>query len=492
MRQMQDIHPGAAGVSYQAAGRLLDALQRTDTEPHAILAARHGQVFLEGYWAPYGKGVIHGCQSLTKTVTGIGLGAAMQEGILGLDDRLVDLFPEYKAHTSGRPFWDELRVRHIATMSAGMDRQPEVTAPDWMEDFFRTEITHQPGTAFFYNSIACSMVGACIRRKSGSGLKEYLSDRIFRKLGIDPDRLLWHRHADGLENGSGGLISTVHDNALLMELYRCRGIWHGERLLSEEWVDFALQIQNPHTGGDAAYGGMMWVRDGYFMADGAMGQWAMLFPEKDMVVSIQQTIASPEAAGRVRDAIRDFVEAAQDTPVPWSREENDTLENRLRTLCIPAPVCEENRGMLRSLSGKRLRIVEGQARFFADDLAIFNKAYEAPVRLFGFEEDNGDLLLTVTADKGTVICPVAFKGYRPVCNLKPVSSNPVRMASVTGSFPDGDSMCLEVRWLESCRIHHLLFRFDGEGAEIITSRVPVGGFDVPDERARALWVTGEI
>ena len=175
-------------------------------------------------------------------------------------------------------------MRHIATMSAGMDSQPQVTAPDWIEGFFREEIVHEPGTAYFYNSIACSMVGACIRKRTGSGLMEFLSWRIFQKLGIDPQRLLWHKHADGLENGSGGFVSTVRDNALLMELYRCRGIWEGERLLSEEWVDFALQVQNNACPGKAALrrtalGGV----DGCFMADGAMGQWAMLFPQKDMV-----------------------------------------------------------------------------------------------------------------------------------------------------------------------------------------------------------------
>lgn len=488
MRQIQSVHPGAAGISCEAVNHFLDVLQELNTEPHAILAARHGQAFLEGYWAPYGKGVIHGCQSLTKTVTGIALGAAMQEGILALDDRLVDLFPEYRSLTQGCPWWDELQVRHIATMSAGMDSQPEVTAPDWIERFFRTKIDHRPGTSYFYNSIGCSMVGACIRKRTGSGLLEYLSERVFRKLGIDPDRLIWHRHADGLENGSGGFVSTVRDNALLMELYRCRGIWKGERLLSEEWVDFALQVQNTHTGGEAAYGGLIWIREGCFVADGAMGQWAMLFPDKDMVVSIQQTIASPEVDAQVRKAVVELVAKAQDTPVLWTGEESRALEKRMRTLCIPAPAYGENRARLRSLSGKTLRIVHGTARFFADDLIIFDKAYEAPVMSFGFEEENGDLLLSVTAEGGTVVCPVAFKGYRPVCNLKPVSANPVRMASVTGSFQDADSICLEIRWLESCRVHHLIFRFDDEGADIITSRIPVGGFDVPDETARAVWV----
>lgn len=487
MGQIHSMHPGVAGISYQAVGRLLDALQNLNTEPHAFLAARHGQTFLEGYWAPYGKGVIHGCQSLTKTVTGIALGAAMQEGILRLDERLIDLFPEYAGHTQNRPWWDELRVRHIATMSAGMDTQPEVTAQDWMERFFRTEIAHQPGTSYFYNSIACSMVGACIRKRSGSGLLEYLSGRVFQKMGIDPEHLIWHRHADGMENGSGGFVSTVRDNLLLMELYRSSGMWRGERLLSQEWVDFALQVQNAHVGGDVAYGGLLWIRKGCFVADGAMGQWAMLFPEKDMVVSIQQTIASPEVDRQVRAAIFDFVAGAQDGPVPWSEEESRAMEARLCTLSIPAPAYGEDRVRLRSLSGKTLRIVRGSAHFFADDLNIFDKAYEAPVCSFGFEEENGDLLLTVTAYGGTVVCPVAFKGYRPVCSLKPVSANPVRMASVTGRFVEDGSMCLEVRWLESCRVHHLTFRFDEEGADIITSRVPVGGFDVPDETARALW-----
>ena len=176
-KQMQSVSPGAAGISFVAVSRFLDTLDKLDTEPHAFLAARHGQTFLEGYWAPYGKGVVHGCQSLTKTVTGIALGAAMQEGILGLDDRLIDLFPEYRIHTTGRPWWEALRVRHIATMSAGMDSQPQVTAPDWIERFFREEIVHEPGTAYFYNSIACSMVGACIRKRTGSGLMEFLSGR---------------------------------------------------------------------------------------------------------------------------------------------------------------------------------------------------------------------------------------------------------------------------------------------------------------------------
>lgn len=485
--QWQFAHPGTVGISYGDANRLLDALENLGTEPHALLVMRHGQPVFEGYWAPYGPGVIHGDQSLTKTVTGIALGAAVTEGILSLEDRLIDLFPEFAHHAAGRPWWDELKVRHIATMAAGMERQPAVTDPDWIEGFFQMDIVHKPGTAFYYNSIACSMVGACIRKRTGLGLLDFLRPRVLDKIGIDAAHLRWHKHADGMENGSGGLMSTARDNALFMELYRRGGVWEGERILCREWVDFALQVQNPHTSG-ATYGGMMWMYPGYMMADGAMGQWSMLFPEKDAVISIQQTISTPGVDVKVREALAGFAFAMGDEPVQWTAEETARFEKRLRCLSMPAPAYGENRNALLALHGRTLAIRQGTARFFADDLMIFNTGYSTPIEAFSFEERNGDLLLGVTARGKTVFCPVSMKGNRTVCDIAPVSNNPARMASVTGCFPDASTLCLEIRWLETCRIHRLTFRFDEAGADIITTRVPVGGFDVPDESARAAWL----
>ena len=484
MPEIQRALPGAIGISFENANRLLGRLETLNTEAHALLVMRQGIAGLEGYWAPYGPGQAHGSQSLTKTMTGIALGAAMQEGLIGLDEQLIDIFPEYAAHAAGRPWWDRLQVRHIASMGAGMETQPRVTDARWLEAFFEMDIVHEPGTAYMYNSIACSTVGACVRKRSGLGLMDFLKPRVFDVIGIDSAHLLWHRHPNGLENGSGGLVSTVRDNALMMELYRRRGIWEGRRILSEEWVDFALNVQNPHVGGDACYGGMLWIRDGIRMADGAMGQWAMLFPEKDVVIAINQTIAAPAVDAQVRAALKAFVDALSDGEVPWADDEVRQMNNRLSRLCVPAPRYGEDRA---ALSGKSLRVVSGDAQFFADDLAIFDLAYRAPIRAFGFEAADGNLRLWVRADGGDVVCPVNMKGSRSVCTLDAVGPNPARTASVTGRFEPDGALTLEVRWLESCRVHHITFRFDEGGADIVTARVPVGGFDVPEMRARAIW-----
>lgn len=486
MRLMREV-PGAVGISYRNADRLLDNLELLDTEVHGLVIARHGKVAIEGYWAPYGPGQVHGCQSLSKTVTGIALGAAIREGILSLDDRLIDIFPEYRPLTEGKKYWDELKVRHIATMSAGMDTQPCVMDHDWIREFFETPIVHKPGTAYFYHSIGISMVGACIREKTGLGLIDYLKPRVFDKIGIHAESLKWHCHEDGMENGSGGFVATAYDNALLMELYRRHGAWDGEQLLDPEWVDFALKAENPNVGGEALYGGMIWVRKRCFVADGAMGQWGMLFPKEDLVISITQTISKPGADNGIRDAVYRFADDLQPEPVKWTEEETKSFENRIRRLCIPRPSYSEAPHDRFPIDGKTLKITSGQAQFYANDLNIFQRRFEIKVNDIGFEERDGNLVLTVTTPYGTQNCPVSLKGSRPVYTVREITPNPAVTASVTGRWISRDSLELEVRWLESCRVHVVRFTFDQKGAKICTHRVPVGGFDVPDLQAEAVW-----
>lgn len=480
-----ELNPGAVGIPYRDANCFLDALEASGSEMHALCIMRHGIQAMEGYWAPYRPGQIHGSQSLTKTMTGVALGVAMQEGLLTLDDRLTDIFPEYACHTAGKPWWDELRVRHIASMGAGMEQQPPVTSADWQEAFFHMDIVHQPGTAFFYNSVACSMVGACIRKKTDLGLLDFLSDRVLRKIGIDPQHLRWHKHPDGQENGSGGLISDARENALMMELYRRGGVWQGERLLAENWVRFALRVENPHTGGENTYGGMMWVWKNCFAADGAMGQWALYFPREDMILSLSQTISSMAQDKAVRLAIDRFAGNVQDGETPWTAEEIRAFQARLESLHIPMPEINRNETTLQLFVDKQLRVTEGTAHFYADDLCIFNPGYLAPIQSFGFHRDGDGLILEVTACGRTDCVPVDLNGQRTVTLLTPLNGNPARTVSVAGWCPEDRTLVLEVRWLESCRVHRITFNALGSGAQITTSRLPVGGFDVPDETALA-------
>jgi CubicO group peptidase (beta-lactamase class C family) len=84
---------------------------------------------------------------------------------------------------------------------------------------------------------------------------------------------------------------SAHDWARFGLLHLWDGVWEGERILPEGWVDF---ISTPtETDPRARYGGLFWVnaggrfpgipRDAYTPA-GFMGQNTMIIPSLDMIV----------------------------------------------------------------------------------------------------------------------------------------------------------------------------------------------------------------
>src|SRR5215475_14120524 len=87
--------PAAAGVSSRSIAALLDRLEEQSVELHSIIVVRRGHVVAEGWWAPYSAGRPHLLYSLTKSFTSVAVGLAIADGLLSLDDRVVDVLPDH-------------------------------------------------------------------------------------------------------------------------------------------------------------------------------------------------------------------------------------------------------------------------------------------------------------------------------------------------------------------------------------------------------------
>ena len=491
--RLERVTPESAGISSRDIYKLIDDLENSGTEMHGIIILRHGKTVAEGWWRPYAPGIIHGSQSLTKTITGTAFGIAMKEGILDLQERLIDIFPEY-IPDEPKPYLNELKMIHILTMSSGMETMPKVTDPEWQKKFFEMTIVHPPGTAFFYNSIACSMVGACIKKKTGLGLSEYLKPRLFDKIGIDAGNIRWLKHADGLENGSGGIMTTTGDNARLVQLYMNGGIWNGERILPEEWVKLSTSVLNDHFAeqtpekkSDLAYGGMMWIdkSKNAFYADGAMGQLSIGFPEKDILISVSQTCADPESFKLMRKALFNFPEKVSDKVLSEDEKAYEELDKRLKALSLAAPRYAPYSPWISSINGRTCVIEQGDADFFPEDLAIFNLEYHDKVKSFGFEFLGGSLKLILGSESGIHEVYAGLDG-RERTNIVPnrTLSEDVLLSC---SWISEDTLRLDIRWIEICRTRAIEFTFTDEGVEVVSKVKKVGGFDVPARCVFAPW-----
>ena len=138
-KEFERILPEEAGIPSGAILRLLDKLESGYTEPHGLMIMRDGKVCAEGWWAPYAPGLHHMCASLTKTYMGTAIGIAIRKGLLTLDTKLTDIFPEFPPEDPS-PWIDELTVRHVLTMGTGMTAFPSQEG-NWVKNFIAQPLT---------------------------------------------------------------------------------------------------------------------------------------------------------------------------------------------------------------------------------------------------------------------------------------------------------------------------------------------------------------
>lgn len=466
--------PEAVGLSSEQILTYIENLERSNTEMHGIMIMRHGKICAEGWWAPFAPNLRHGLQSHTKTYAATAVGIAYTEGVLKLDERLIDIFPNESPENPSENL-KLLTVRDVLCMGCGMDTMPFGTE-DWIREFMNTPVNHKPGTAFMYNSTGSSMLGAIVRAKTGEGLQEYLTKRLFNKIGIDPDNIRWYCMPDGMEMGGGGMLATTEDNLRLMKLYADGGVWEGERILAEDYVKLAISKQNDSATESAnnpeasdnflGYGFQLWMckPEGVYRADGAMGQFTIVVPDKDMIIAITETAVGAHWAQSTLNVTWDFLEGLQET-AGENAAAADKLARKMRSLNLPNPVYQPFSTMLEKISGKVYTVQSGT-------MAVRNNNFmsrEEPkaIKSFSFDFDNYGCVLHTTTAQGSESVRIATYGGR-FTNLLGDAADQTQLLVCDGAWTQDDTFTATLRWAETCLTKSLSFRFTADGVTIET------------------------
>ena len=95
----------------------------------------------------------------------------------------------------------------------------------------------EPGTQFRYESMTAAILGVVIERASGKRFADYLSERVWKPLGMEHPAVInidSRKHDNA--HAFGGISTTIHDLAKIGRLYLNEGMWDGKRIVSEEWI----------------------------------------------------------------------------------------------------------------------------------------------------------------------------------------------------------------------------------------------------------------
>ena len=273
-------------------------LEQTDTA--ALLVVQGGEVRHEWYGAGSGPTQLRTSFSTVKSVMSTLMGLAIADGLVSsVDDPVTRYVPELLEQD---PRYADVTIRHLLTMSSGL-RYVERPLP-WSDDaqtYYGTdlretarasELVEPPGATWRYNNYNLLLEGLVLERATGRPVSDYLSERLWRPMGAEADAS-WSLDSErsGFEKTESGLNAVARDYARFGLLFARGGRADGRQVVPERWVREATSAQA--AGGAADFYAFHWwtragrgnpLPAGHVLAQGNLGQYVYVAPDRDLVI----------------------------------------------------------------------------------------------------------------------------------------------------------------------------------------------------------------
>ena len=240
--------------------------------------------------------------SATKSVTGALTGVMVKDH--GLDIHAPIGLPEWADDVR-----KDITVDHLLRMESGLDFDenytPMAKATEMLykcADMGAFAAARPPAAApdqrWVYSSGSSNVLADVLYTRVGSSpeaMHHLAYDEFFNRLGITT-AVFEHDESDAFV-GSSYLYMSARDWLRVCKLYMDDGVWNGERILPEGWVEYSLTPTPNAT--DACYGAHIWLNAAQepadrqmpgvptdaFMFKGFQSQWIVGIPSKDLMVA---------------------------------------------------------------------------------------------------------------------------------------------------------------------------------------------------------------
>ena len=304
-----------ANVRFTSRGADYDLFDYlADNRVAGLLVIKDGKVAFEDYelgakpetrWISF---------SMAKSVASTLVGAAVQQGLIHLDDPLTQYLPELKAGP-----YAVVSVRNILQMASGvkwnetytdprsdrrqlLDKQLEQKPGSIVAYMNTLSRAAAPGSIWNYSTGESFLVGALLEAATHKPLATYLSETLWSRMGMEQDATWWVESPGGMGLAGSGLGATLRDYGRFGLLVEQDGVLDGKRVVPEGWFQ---QAGSPHVIGGSLvdYGYLWWpipkgdpIHQGAFEARGIFGQHMYINPQQKLVIVVLSARPKPDAA----------------------------------------------------------------------------------------------------------------------------------------------------------------------------------------------------
>ncbi|MCG6963747.1 MAG: serine hydrolase [Acidobacteria bacterium] len=328
--------PRASAADHQVDANALSAALNAAQQlsyMRGMVVVRDGAVIGEGHWSGT-PATLHQSRSVTKSVTSILLGIAIDHGFIKegvFSARLVDYLPP--ALVPSDPAKREIKLFHLLMMISGLqwnestDVEPWLASSDPVGYLLSRPLAATPGASWNDDTAAAHLLSVVITQATGMSTLEFADEYLFGPLGIT-DRS-WES-IGGCTNGGRGLWLSTEDLAKLGVLFVNGGSFNGKQIVSRWWTNISTNAAVINIGPFAPlaqrnYGLLWWIPVGIgydaYTAWGYGGQFIFCVPGLKLVVAtharydVSQTLASQQERGILGVIVNRIIPAAADRRV---------------------------------------------------------------------------------------------------------------------------------------------------------------------------------
>jgi len=271
-----------------------------ETDTSALLVLKAGSIVHEQYRLSGNIDVNWISWSVNKSFVSALVGIAIDEGHIQSIEEAISTYIPVESGSA----YDGVRIKDVLQMSSGARWLEDYSNPDC--DVFRLAAASfgegsqdefvstmppelEPGTLNRYNSADTKALGYMVAEATGKSLADYGWAKLWDRLGMEYPTY-WIADSKDREMAYGGLNMAARDYAKLGELYRRGGDWHGNQIVSADWVKASVTPDAPHLMGDQiglGYGYQWWIPIGdmgEYCAIGVYNQFVYVNPMFDVVV----------------------------------------------------------------------------------------------------------------------------------------------------------------------------------------------------------------
>ncbi len=472
-KTFERVSPESQGINSNYIRRFIETLAADKSlDMHSITILRHGKIISETYFGAYRRGIPHATYSMAKTVVGIAVGMAIDEGLLTLDTKTTDVFGQQKGFLNSI-IKKNITVRNLITMSSGSNFNEVgcVTETDWVKGFNESVIKYEPGHKFDYNSMNTYMLSAMLTALTGVPLDEYLKPRLFEPLGIE--NYMWEKSPTNIIKGGWGLYILPEDIAKIGVMLLDDGVFDGVRIVSEQWVNEMTKRQIAATDGlgDYDYGYHVWVgRNSHsFLMNGMFGQNVACYKDNDIVIVSNAGNNEFFQQSNYFKALSKFFDNCKlsETPLPRSRRELKKL--RITEKCQSDKFFRGRICLIEHYRQKKLyKNVVGRYEFdkHRSDVGIM------PILTQILQNNFSEGLTEITVDSESIVFTEGNESYRLSVTLGKTTETdlvfhgePYHVVTYCEATTDEDGRTvikLKLSFIETANTRFIKLRFNGD------------------------------